>query len=112
MQWSEAGVFINLAAIVFAAGGLAYSVHSLGKRMVGIETEMKQIVAVLVTQGRHEERMNSMDQRVLAQGRRLDEFMKAHADALSNMARMVENTVSRVNNLADRGMKNDGGSRD
>lgn len=108
MQWSEAGVFINLAAIVFAAGGLAYSVHSLGKRMVGIETEMKQIVAVLVTQGRHEERMDAMDQRVLAQGRRLDEFMRGHAESLDRMARMVENTISRVNNLADRGLKEDG----
>jgi len=108
MNWEGLTVLLNLGAVVFGAGGLVYAVNNLSKRMIGLEVEMKQMVTVMVTQGRQEERMNAMDQRVLAQGQRLDEFMKAQGQSLNNMARMVENTVSRVNNLADRGLKEDG----
>ena len=108
MPWEAMGVLINLAAIVFAAGGITYAVNSLGKRMAGVEAEMKQMVAVLITQGRHEERMNAMDERILSQGKRLDSFMKTQAEAQERMARMVENTVSRVNTIADKGLKTNG----
>jgi len=108
MQWDAMGVLINLAAIVFAAGGISYAVNSLGKRMAGVEAEMKQMVAVLVTQGRHEERMNAMDERVLSQGKRLDAFVKSQTEAQERMARMVESTISRVNQIADKGFKHDG----
>jgi len=108
MNWEGLTVLLNLGAVVFGAGGLVYAVNNLGKRMVGLELEMKQMVTVLVTQGRQEERMTAMDQRVLAQGQRLDEFMRAHGQSMDRMARMVESTVTRVNNLADRGLKEDG----
>lgn len=101
-------VLLNIGAIVFGAGGLAYSVANLSRRMVGLELEMKQLVAVMVTQGRQEERMSAMDQRLLSQGKRLDEFIIAHSQNIERMGRMIENTISRVNNLADRGAMGDG----
>lgn len=108
MSWDAVGVLINLATIIFAAGGLVWSVTNVGKRMTGLEAEMKQMVAVLVTQARQDERMNAMDERVLSQGKRLDAFMRSQTEAQERMARMVENTISRVNQIADRGLKHDG----
>lgn len=112
MNWEGLTVLLNLGAVVFGAGGLVYAVNNLGKRMVGLEIEMKQMVTVMVTQGRQDERMTAMDERILAQGKRLDKFMEAQSQSMNNMARMVENTISRVNNLADRGLREDGGSGD
>ena len=107
MQWEAIGPLLNFATIIFAAGALAYSVKNLAARMEGIEVEMKQIVAILVVQGRHEERMNAMDERLLAQGKRLDEFVKAQLDAQERMARLVESTISRVNAIADRNLRHE-----
>lgn len=68
-----------LTIISFLAGGLAFvvtvrnRVNSLSDKMLSVETKLEQLVEILVQQGRHEERMNAMDQRVAAQGQRLDE---------------------------------------
>lgn len=49
-----------------------------------MEGELKKLVEILVNQGRQEERMNSLDSRMLVQGKRLDE------------------TIERFNRVADR----------
>jgi len=63
---------------------------------------MEKMAMLMVEQGRQEERLIAMDQRILAQGKRLDETMTAHSNAMQQMGRMVEATISRVNTLADR----------
>lgn len=47
------------------------------KRLLNIEEEMKQFRAVLISVARQDERMNAMDQRMLAQGRRIDSLQNA-----------------------------------
>ena len=58
-------------------------VNSLSEKMVSVDKKLEELVKILVQQGRHEERMNAMDQRVAAQGQRLDE------------------TISRLNHFVD-----------
>lgn len=107
IPWELLGPVLQISAIIFAAGGVVISVRNLDRRMVALENAMKQIVTIMVTQGRHEERMNAMDQRILAQGQRLDEHIRNQNDSLHNMGRMVEATVSRVNRLADGNFRQD-----
>lgn len=68
-----------LTIISFIGGGIVFvvtvrnRVSSLAERMLSVETELTKLVAVLVQQGVHEERMRALDQRLAAQGQRLDE---------------------------------------
>ena len=68
-----------LTIISFIGGGIVFvvtvrnKVNSLAEKMVSVDTKLEQLVEILVQQGRHEERMNAMDQRIAAQGQRLDE---------------------------------------
>ncbi len=47
-----------------------------GDRLANVEEEMKKIRDVMVSIARQEERMSAMDQRILAQGARIDELTK------------------------------------
>lgn len=71
--------FGNVLTIAsFVLGGLAFvwtmksQIDSLGSRTRTMEGELKKLVEILVNQGRQDERMNSLDQRMLVQGQRLD----------------------------------------
>lgn len=98
----ETSLLANIATAIFFAGGLVYAVKTMGNRLTKLEEKMDSMAALMVTQGRHEERLIAMDQRILSQGKRLDEALKTHAESLQQMGRMVEATISRVNVIADR----------
>ena len=78
-DWSiNFGHFLTI--VVLGAGGLGFvwtirgRVDALSDRMLGLESETKKLVDVLIAQGRQDERLTAMDQRTVAQGRRLDEL--------------------------------------
>lgn len=73
--------FGNLLTIfVLGAGGVGFvytmrgRIDGLSARMLEIEREMHQLVTILIEQGKQDERLRSLDARVLAQGQRLDEL--------------------------------------
>lgn len=72
--------FGNLLTILsFLGGGLLFiastrqQLSSLSERAQAMEVELGKLVDILVSQGRQEERMTAMDQRMLAQGKRIDQ---------------------------------------
>lgn len=104
-QLDNVNVLLNIASIIFFAGGLVWTVQNLGRRMTQLEGKMEKMSALMIEQGRQEERLIAMDQRILAQGKRLDETMTTHSEMMHRMGRMVEATISRVNRIADRDMR-------
>jgi hypothetical protein len=78
-DWSiNFGHFLTI--IVLGGGGIGFvwtirgRVDALSERMLSLEYETKKLVDVLIAQGRQDERLTAMDQRMVAQGRRLDEL--------------------------------------
>lgn len=132
MGWENwATIGFQLVALIFVSGGVVAVVRqkvvdigvnlenlkkdigsdmaeikdTMGDRMGKIEDNLDKLTTVMVAQARHEERMNSFDQRMLAQSSRFDDFVRQQGDTGDRLARMVENTITRVNELADRGFK-------
>lgn len=56
--------------------GLSSQVLQQGASLSAVQVELKKIVDVLVIQGRHEERMRAQDERIFAQGQRLDSLQE------------------------------------
>lgn len=65
-----------LGGSFFFAGVVRSRVDALAIRLLTLEKSMEKIVEVLVIQGRQEERMNSIDGRLLAQGQRIDDLSR------------------------------------
>ncbi len=67
-----------LTIITFLTGGVYFvstikaSVEAQGGRLNSVESEIHELRKVMVSLARQEERMTAMDQRMLAQGSRLD----------------------------------------
>lgn len=73
----------NIVSIVgmFAVGiGFLYSmkdkIDNMSTRLLVLEGELKKLIDVLIAQGRQEERISALDQRMVAQGIRLDDLAK------------------------------------
>jgi len=68
--------------ISFIVGGIMFvntirkDVSYQGERLAGVEDEMKKMRDVMISIARQEERMSAMDQRVLAQGVRIDDLIR------------------------------------
>lgn len=89
-DWTfNVGNVLTIVVILGSGIGFAYkmieSVNELSRRATAVEIELKQLVQILVNQGRHEERMSALDQRLTQQGQRLDdltarynEFIRPH----------------------------------
>ena len=69
-----------LTIIAFLGGGVGFvytirgRVDALSQQVIGMQLELKKLVDIMVMQGRHEERIDAIDQRLLAQGKRTDEL--------------------------------------
>src|SRR5262245_4170617 len=98
-------ILLTVVSVAVVSGGtiaaLRVQAKDIGRRLEQIEEEMKQMTAVRVQQATQAVRLDTMDVRLNSQGRRLDEAIKAHADSLQTMGRMVGDTISRVNNFMD-----------
>lgn len=71
----------SVVAIVTVGGGIIATfvtmrnaVNNMKGEMVDLKAEVKKLADVLISVARQEERMTAMDQRMLAQGARLDEL--------------------------------------
>lgn len=73
----------NIVSVIgmFAVGiGFLYSmkdkIDNMSTRLLVLEGELKKLIDVLIAQGRQEERISALDQRMVAQGIRLDDLAK------------------------------------
>jgi hypothetical protein len=86
-----------LTMITFVVGGLGFvytiraDVRVTAMRLSAVEQELAQLRSVVIQIARQEERMNSMDQRTLAQGVRLDQIVM-RLDGVLNRERSREST--------------------
>lgn len=82
MEFWKLSVENLITLLVLGAGGLGFvytirgRLDALSERLLVFEKEIRRLVDVLVVQGRQEERMNSMENRISAQGLRLDDLTK------------------------------------
>lgn len=57
-------------------------IDAMSGRLAILEEKLEKLIEVLVQQGRHEERMAAMDQRLVNQGVRLDDIIKRFNDMM------------------------------
>ena len=82
MEFWKLSVENLITLLVLGAGGLGFvytirgRLDALSERLLVFEKEIRRLVDVLVVQNRQEERMNSMENRISAQGLRLDDLTK------------------------------------
>lgn len=77
---------VNLSSIISIVGmlcigiGFLYTTRdkldNMAKRLETLEEDLKKLIDVLIQQGKQEERINALDQRMVAQGIRLDDLTK------------------------------------
>lgn len=71
------GNLLTMLVMIIGGVGFVYTIRGrvdmLSKRMLAVEENMKQLVQVLIEQGRHEERMIAMQTQINQQGKRLDD---------------------------------------
>lgn len=104
MNWDAIGALINIGTVIFAAGGVVWTVTSLGKRMASLEEQMKQMTQVLISQATQQVRLDNLDQRMTS----LAERIEGYNQSAQSLVRMVESNTSRVNNLIERKILVDG----
>ena len=69
-----------LTIIAFLGGGVGFvytmrgRIDGLSSQVISMQAELRKLVEIMVIQGRHAERMAAMDERISAQGRRLDDL--------------------------------------
>lgn len=89
----------NILGMILVGLGFVYAlrgrVDALVADMAETKMELKALVALQIVQGRQEERLVAMDQRVLAQGKRLDEFITVQNERQLQFGRMMEATLNR-----------------
>lgn len=92
IDWSiNFGHFLTI--IVLGAGGIGFvytmrgRIDALGERLGNTESELRKLVELQVAQGRHDERINAMDTRLVAQGQRIDE-------TIARLNRMIDEARS------------------
>jgi len=79
VDWSiNVGHFLTMFVIVAGGAGFVYALRGrldvVSSRLLNVEEDLKQLVQVLVKQGRQDERIDAMDQRSVSQGKRIDDL--------------------------------------
>lgn len=89
---------VNILGMILVGLGFVFTlrgrVNNLVADMAETRAELKTLVALQVVQGRQEERILAIDQRVLAQGKRLDEFMRVQNERQLQMGRLIETSLT------------------
>lgn len=67
-------IAIVAAAVAFAIVRTRQEGHTL--RLTAIDLKLDKIGEILVLQARHDERINTMDERIASQGKRVDETVR------------------------------------
>lgn len=84
-DWSiNLGHILTVISFVIIGSGIIYSMRERMESMVSrlgiLEIDIKSLITILIQQGKHEERMTSMDARVANQGARLDDITRRFND--------------------------------
>lgn len=67
----------QIGQVLVLLTALWLQVKEQNKRLEKIESEMAQLREVMITVARQDERLNAMDQRMLSQGKRIDNLQYA-----------------------------------
>lgn len=77
---NNVGNIISIIGMFVVGIGFLYSmkdkIDNMSTRLLVLEGELKKLIDVLIAQGRQEERISALDQRMVAQGIRLDDLSK------------------------------------
>lgn len=78
------GHIITMVSFIIVGSGIVYTmrgrIEGMSSRLGVLEVDIKSLITILIQQGKHEERMTSMDARVANQGARLDELNRRFND--------------------------------
>jgi small-conductance mechanosensitive channel len=85
-----AQVVIVLAGVAVMFQKVRDDIHNQGARLANVETELTEVRKIIITVARQDERMNAMDQRMMAQGTRID----STATILNGRLEAINNIVS------------------
>jgi len=103
MGWVQ--TLLTIGTMVFVSGStigvLIFQSKEFQRRMGSMEAEMKQMQQILINQARSEVRLDAMDERLNAQGLRLDKAISDFTSGQNQLARMVEACISRMNDFID-----------
>jgi hypothetical protein len=86
---------VLLVGIGIAFGVLRNDVKGQGTRLTKVELDLDKMREVMVSLARQEERYNAMDQRMLAQGQRIDTSDKR----LDTVAGIINGRLEAINNI-------------
>lgn len=80
-DWTiSVGNLTTIITFLVVASGTVYALRSrvdaISTRLLSFEQELKRLTDILIVQGRQDERMTAMDQRVVNQGLRLDDTIR------------------------------------
>jgi hypothetical protein len=99
----NAGIVLQTIVILFGIGvawGLTNgTIKNHGIRLTKVEGAMEQMQNVMVVMARYEERYNSMDQRVLAQGKRLDDTTQSVNARVDGVVTLINGRLEAINNI-------------
>lgn len=74
------GNLLALGGFLISGIGFVYTMRGrldgLSERLLELEREFQKLLDVLIAQGRQEERLIAIDQRVLTQGQRIDDLIR------------------------------------
>jgi len=116
-----AGLAIAVGTIIWRTSGLTAKLeadgnqrreqvaeikNTIGGRMDKVETRLDALQSILVSEARQDERIAAMDQRMLAQGARIDStagILNGHMDTIKGRLEAINNIVqghtAQLNNL-------------
>lgn len=94
LDWSLTfGNFLTIIVVIVGGTGFVYTIRGrvdgLSERMLSIENQMKQLVEVLIKQGRHDERMNAQQQQINSVQQRIDNLSETVTFWLNGRARQA-----------------------
>lgn len=82
------GNLIIFFTTIMAGVGFVYTmrgrIDAMSARLLVLETDLKKLIEVLIEQGKQSERMTAMDQRMVAQGQRLDDLIKRFNEVMDH----------------------------
>lgn len=90
---------VLLIGLGIAWGSLNSTIKGHGQRLTEVEDQMKQWSKTDIAMARYEERHNSMDQRLLAQGTRLDTTTSQINSRLDAYAVLINGRLEAINNI-------------
>jgi hypothetical protein len=92
----NAGIVLQTIIILIGIG-IAWGTFST--RLTKVERAVEKMQDVMVVMARYEERYNSMDARVLAQGKRLDDTTVSVNSRVDGVVTLINGRLEAINNI-------------